>query len=118
MAYKTDQGLRLHQPPFNDYEALLADRSNYTATQQLGSAMREAGIRAFEFISARDLDRGINVALFSAEVILSTRPINPHPWLCETTAEKVSFYTDLHSDIYEFALEMFLVEGQFPEPAM
>lgn len=118
VAYKTDLGAKLHQPPFNDYEVQLTHRSNYTVSQQLGATMRTAGIQAFEFVSARDLDKGTNVALYSAEAIRSTRPMNPRSWLCETTAEKVSFYTDQHSDSYEFSLETYLVEGEFPQPAI
>jgi len=112
--YKTQRGLKLHKPPFDEHEDWLVHRSSYAATQQLGVQLREAGVEAVEFISARDGDRGINVALFSAQALVSTRPVNPQPWLCETTAQRVSFYADSHSDIHEFALADYLINGQFP----
>ncbi len=112
--YKSRRGLKLHQPPFSDYEEWLTHRSCYAATQQLGTQMREAGVDVVEFVSARDRERRINVALFSARALVSTRPISPQPWLCETTAQRVSFYADLRSEIYEFSLADFLIDGQFP----
>ena len=52
----TARGLRLQRPPFAQHQTLLAHRSEYTATQALGTLMREAGVEAFEFVSARDPD--------------------------------------------------------------
>jgi hypothetical protein len=69
----TARGLRLQRPPFAEYETLLVHRSEYTETQALGTLMREAGVEAFEFTSARDPDRGINLALFHAELTRDSR---------------------------------------------
>ncbi|MCF6237063.1 MAG: RES family NAD+ phosphorylase [Gammaproteobacteria bacterium] len=116
--YKTEQGAKLHEAPFNNYENLLTHRSNYLATQQLGAAMREANIHAFEFTSARAQNKGINIALFSAEALTSTRPVNPQLWLCETGAKQVSFYRNFHNKTYTFSLQNYLFKESFPEPAV
>ena len=52
----------------------LTDRRRYTATQALGTAMRELGIEAFEYRSARDPDGGIDVALFTPVALASRSP--------------------------------------------
>ena len=53
--------------PSTNSPTTLHDRRRYDATQALGSAMREAGIDAFEYVSARDPLQGVNVALFTPE---------------------------------------------------
>jgi hypothetical protein len=55
--YAAHRGLRLQEPPFSAYEAQLRDPGDYTHTQRLGTAMRERGIVAFEYVSARDQAR-------------------------------------------------------------
>ena len=116
--YKADQGVKLHEMPFNHYNKLLTHCSNYFATQQLGEAMRKAGIQAFEFTSARDQNRGINIAMFKKKTLTSTEPVNPHLWLCETTAQRVSFYTNSYQKAYTFSLKNYLSNDKFPEPAL
>ena len=118
-SYKTSLGLELQQSPFDEYEALLVHRNSYEASQRLGASMREAGIEAFQFVSARDRGRGINVALFSPAALVSNKPIDPQPWLCETTPVKVSFYgRGQAGERHEFAVEDFMVAGVLPEPAL
>ena len=60
--YRSERGLRLQQPPFADYEAILTHKSDYQETQVLGSALRAVGVEAFEYKSARDPAGGTNVA--------------------------------------------------------
>ncbi|MEK1905154.1 MAG: RES family NAD+ phosphorylase [Pseudomonas sp.] len=116
--YQVERGIRLHQPPFSAYREQLTDRSDYRATHQLGSAMREAGVEAFEYPSARCPQQGINVALYAPQALSERRPRNLTPWLCETTAGYVAFKRAQSTDTpRRFALELFLVEGQLPQPA-
>lgn len=115
--YQTDKGCKLQAPPFAAYSAELTHCSNYKATQELGSLMREVGIQAFEFISARDPGKGLNIALFTPEVFSCKKPISQESWLCELTGEYVRFHVVPGTEIYEFPLEAFQVEGKLPQPA-
>ena len=54
--------------------------------------LREAGIEAFEYLSARDPAQGINVALFHAGAFSGHQPLWQEAWLCQTRAHGVSFY--------------------------
>lgn len=64
-------GIRPQAPPFSDHEAALTDIADYRAPQELGSAMRSAGVQAFEYRSARCPERGCNVALFTPAAFTS-----------------------------------------------
>lgn len=116
--YACAHGIKLHQPPFDAWQDELTHRCSYTATQALGSAMREAGVEAFEFISARDPDAGLNVALFSPAALAGTRPDMSQNWLSETSADRVSFYCAEHVSVYSFNLSTFWVDGALPTPAV
>lgn len=113
---KTKQGLELHHTPFEKHQASLVNKSSYTATQKLGSNMRENGIEAFEYISARDINKGINVALFSHTVFKEKKASSIMNVLCSTQAGGVEFM-DEHSVVYNYDYRDFLDNGAFPKLA-
>jgi hypothetical protein len=116
--YRTQRGLRLQQPPCAERTPiLLTHPSDYGPTQQLGRALREAGIGAFEYLSARDGAGGINAALFEPNALLSRKPSFMQLWLCETRGETVRFSTTADAALHLFPREAFLVTGQLPRPA-
>jgi hypothetical protein len=113
----TTRGLKLQHAPFEEHAAALLDRRYYGVTQALGSAMRDAGIEAFEYRSARDPQQGLNVALFTPAALGASKPDILDEWLCQTTAERVSYYSRPGGGIREFPIDTFLVEGKLPLPA-
>lgn len=116
--YQTARGLCLQEPPFNVYLDALTHPRDYRATQQMGSAMRAAGVQAFEYRSARCRQQGINVALYTPEAFSERQPRRLTPWLCETTADYVAFKpVHMPEPPLRFAREDFLVEGRLPLPA-
>lgn len=116
--YQVERGIHLQLPPFAEHRARLTDRSDYRVTQQLGSDMREAGVEAFEFPSARCPLQGLNVALYAPSAFSERRPRNLTAWLCETTADYVAFKQAQMADTpRQFPLELFLVDGRLPQPA-
>lgn len=115
--YRTVRGLRLTDAPFTEYRKVLTDPVAYRPTQMLGGLLREAGIEAFEYTSARDLQGGVNVALFTPKALSSLRPTFQDGWLCELSATQVYFSSKYDQSSYTFPLETFLLSGRFPEPA-
>jgi hypothetical protein len=115
--YRTLHGIDLRQPPFTRHQKKLTDPADYSASQQLGAALRAAGIAAFEYQSARDPERGSNVALFTPGALAQSAPSSFEAWLCETSAEQVRFYARHGEGVHDFPLALFLVKGKLPQPA-
>lgn len=116
VGYSSAKAVALHQPPFNAYSAELTAKTNYQHSQQLGTAMRNAGVELFEYQSARDPNQGICVGLFSPKAFTSTKPDNTSPWLCELSADLVVFKQQGEAELYAYPLELFLLDGQLPWP--
>jgi hypothetical protein len=117
--YATARGLRLQEPPCDAYRAVLAHPSDYAATQALGAALRAEGVEAIEFVSAREPDGGVNVALFEPGALGSPAPLGGQAWLCETRADLVRFSTTerWEHSLRAFPIGQFLVDGRLPLPA-
>jgi hypothetical protein len=115
--FRGERGVRLQQPPCSAHEAALRHPADYAPTQRLGSTLRAAGIDAFEFVSARDRGRGLNVALFRPQALVSHKPLGLSRWLCETTPEQVTFAPEATPTLHRFSLDRFLVAGELPLPA-
>ncbi|MGB5832370.1 MAG: RES family NAD+ phosphorylase [Thiohalocapsa sp.] len=114
--WHTTHGVRLQTPPCDAHGHLLRHPADYGATQRLGRAMRDAGIGAFEYPSARDLAAGINIGLFDPDSLLSREPIKPRSWLCETRADGVDFAAAANRELQHFPLRNFLLDGRLPRP--
>jgi RES domain len=113
----TERGLRLQDPPFDAYAEALRSPTSYEATQALGHALREHGIEAFEYRSARDANGGLNVALFTPAALATRHPDRQVEWLCETRADLVRYYSHELRELRQFPRQQFLVDGVFPAPA-
>jgi len=117
VGYKTARGVRLHAPPFDAYRAELAHPARYQATQELGTAMRQAGVQAFEYASARDPQGGHCAGLFTLDAMAQKRPRDMSPWLCQAGADAVSFKQAGGQDVVAYPIASFLHEGRLPVPA-
>lgn len=117
----TRHGVDLTRPPFDAHARHLASPTDYVATQALGSAMREDGIALALFTSARDPERGTNVAVFSPCFGVDS----PHPdwqtWTCVTSDTLVELRRRNPlgpAPARSFPREGFLVDGRLPSPAV
>ena len=115
--YRTAKGVRLQMPPCDRHRVVLTDPARYDAAQATGIAMREAGVAAFEYESARDPGHGTNIGLFAPQALASTKPTSLENWLCETSDDHVRFLARDGNALHEFPLAMFLVDGILPAPA-
>lgn len=110
-------GVRLQEPPCRHHGALLRHPSDYRATQDLGSALRAAGVGGFEYCSARDPEAGPNIALFHPGALVSRAPLKQQTWLCETRAECVRFSYPAQGALHALPLGLFTIDGTLPRPA-
>ena len=112
--YQSQHGVCLHHPPFDHYRHEIANPTQYTQSQQLGSAMRASEVEAFEYSSARDPQQGICIGLFTARALKQKQPKNMSLWLCETAATEVLFKQLASNSITSFKIEAFQVNAQLP----
>jgi hypothetical protein len=115
---RTSRGVDLSRGPFERHRAVIASPSRYGATQELGREMREDGVHAFRYPSARDARGGTNLALFTP-AFAARRPAAPETWHCVATRERVEL---TKKDVFEkrslvYPREDFLVRGRLPSPA-
>jgi hypothetical protein len=119
-AVRSEKGIDLTAPPFKAYRAVLASPTSYAATQALGLAMREAGVEAFRYTSARDAAAGANLGVFSAAVFGRRQPRSLETWHCTATRARVEVARRdyFRHAVFGFSLEQFLVNERLPAPAL
>jgi len=115
--YRTPAGVALQGEAFAPFVDAIRDPADYRATQALGTAMRDAGVEAFEYPSARDPRHGLCVGLFIPGAFAERRPRETSQWLCEVDADQVAFKPVGHPEVVRFGIGAFLVEGWLPLPA-
>lgn len=115
--FKTNNGVRLHMTPFDTHREALTHKSDYTATQQLGAAMCDAGVDGFEYRSARDINQGICIGLFNPTPFVDRKVKEATEWFCEATIDMVAFKAKGEAQVYRFSIEQYLVDELFPVPA-
>lgn len=114
-SFRSDRGFDLSAAPFHRHEAVLRHKSEYRPCQALGSVLREKGVEAILYLSARAPGDALNVALFTPAALRSRKHRNPRHGLAETRRDGVSFR--FGSDVIEHPREAFLVAGELPSPA-
>ena len=118
----TGAGIDLTAPPFAEHRARISARGSYGASQQLGTEMREDGVEAFRYSSARDPAGGANVALFTPAAFAARRPRAPaETWHCTVTeAGDVEWVRQDAVAVRRLrhARAGFLVRGKLPAPAV
>lgn len=116
---RTRRGIDLTAEPFSAFRSRISSPTDYGATQELGSRMREAGAQAFRYVSARDREAGTNIGVFTQRAFASKRPGTMQNWYCLASRDGVDFSRkDFFSrDSFRFPRADFLVSGRLPSPA-
>jgi hypothetical protein len=117
--FRTSKGLDLTRAPFDARREEIASPTSYAASQALGSEMRESGVEAFRFPSARDSARGTNIGIFTPAAFGAARPRSFETWHCTASRERVEV---VRRDFFEeraftFPRGEFLVDDGLPAPA-
>lgn len=116
---QAERAVDLRAPPFDAYAPRLCSPTRYDDAQALGRELREAGVEACLFTSARAPGGGTNVALFEP-VFAQPRPHSQEGWVCFATPRRVELskrntFTPVR---HTFARELFEVDGVLPSPAV
>lgn len=118
----TDHGLRLTAMPFDNFTNIISSPISYNASQELGSHMRQHGVEAFCYYSARDPGKGVNIGLFSPKAFQrkSPSPNSMQTWRCVATKQEVEFVqvSVVQNARFNFPLATFLIDEVLPFPAI
>jgi len=120
---KSARSIDLTVPPFVTYEAKISSPTSYGTAQQLGREMREAGVELCKFTSARDKERGANVALFVPAFASPNVDQTAHEgWMSRSNRELVQVFRKNFArpanTVREYPRQYFEVDGVFPVPAL
>lgn len=118
VSVKSESGIFLDETPFTKYESILTSPTSYVDTQQLGFHMRQHGVEIFRYISARDKNKGKNIALFTPKAFHSNKPSKLTTWLCQTSIEEIGFFSKENNQRIMYMQNDFWVDGSFPSPAV
>lgn len=117
---QTQRGVDLIRPPFDAYRHLISSKTDYSAAQQLGTELRDAGVEVICFPSARHPEGGTNVGLLTP-AFSAKQPHRSTPcWVCHATKDRVDLKEKnvFQQRQHTFPRETFLVEGVLPSPAI
>jgi hypothetical protein len=114
---KSAKAIRLTHAPFVKYKTQISSPISYAVSQPLGSAMREEGIEAFTYHSARD-QIGINVALFTPKAFARKQPNEKsfQSWQCVVDHDVIEFVRSnaLLQESQIFYKKDFIINGKLP----
>jgi hypothetical protein len=91
---KTEKGVDLTKAPFREHQIKISSPASYEYSQPLGTEMRQSGVEAFLFMSARIQDFGKNVAAFTPEVFIKNNEqyiTNMQSWECWADNRSIEF---------------------------
>lgn len=116
---KTLQGVYLEKPLFNQYTTLISCKDSYQHSQALGSKLREAGVHAFTYHSARGAAEALNIGVFTPAAFAQKTPLmdSQQTWLCYTQQAQIEFTRTSLLDKPQslvFTQENFMVNDVFP----
>jgi hypothetical protein len=116
---RTPRGIDLGVGEFASWREAIASPTRYGATQELGTDMRTAGVEAARYPSARDVEGGFNVAVFSPRAFTGAKPRELQTWHCVAHRGRVEVAKRDHfgTERYAFDRAQFLVNGSLPWPA-
>lgn len=112
----TANGLQLQSQRGKQLQRRLRDPIDTSFSQDLGREMREAGIEAFEYHSARSQNDVVQFGALSCCVFRSA-PFDQVDFQVEATVNEVAFRCLDDNSVKHFKREQFLVNGVLPQPS-
>lgn len=92
ISYRTAQGLDLSRPPLNRDHAQWTRRDDYAPCQALVEQARSAEVEAIRYVSVRDREPGMNVALLVPTAFTQRAPKTRETWTSVLRPQEVLFY--------------------------
>lgn len=117
---RTRRGVDLTARAFAAHRRVLTSRVDYRATQLLGASLRKARVDVVLYESARDPDRGLNVAVFAPSAFERKTPEPPETWIMTAARESVEIVKKsfFERERIVFPRAVFLVGNRLPRPTV
>ncbi|MBW2462405.1 MAG: RES family NAD+ phosphorylase [Deltaproteobacteria bacterium] len=117
---RTQRGVDLGADAFRHWRRPLESRTDYRFTQELGSRMREEGVEAFIYRSARDPAADRNAGVLAPGAFGRSRPHGMETWHAFATRAGVEMRRKdfFRLEVLTFGRELFEVDGVLPAPAV
>jgi hypothetical protein len=117
---RTRRGVDLTASPFAAHESEISSKTRYQSSHSLGRAMRDAGVEAFRYRSARDAQGGVNLAVIQPRAFAEKKPHAFETWWCHVERDGVECMRKSHLDrsSVRFLRDEFLVRGKLPSPSV
>jgi hypothetical protein len=114
------RGADLSRPPFAAFRRRLSSPTDYAESQRLGAELRQDGVLACRYFSARDPAGGTNLAVLSPEAFARKSPSPDQKWFCTVSSGGVGWRKEdlLRRRTLVFPRQAFLVDGRLPRPAV
>jgi len=112
---ESSSGVDLTAPPFARFAKRISSKTSYKSSQPLGAALRAEGVVVALFESARDPERGANMALFSPA--FTKRGVHSlATWRCHASKAEVEFHAlgEVEPQAHRYGRELFTVGGKLP----
>ena len=117
---RTEGGIDLTSRAFNRFRSAISSPASYAASQMLGRDLRDSGVEAARYYSARDLQDGVNLVVLAGAAFGQARPREFQTWHAVATRTRVEFlrrdWTETRAHVYP--RDQFLVDGALPAPAL
>lgn len=121
-AVDSRSGVDLTVHPFDAFESRISSKIRYQDSQLLGREMRRDGVEVFRYRSARDLEGGSNLGIFTPKAFAQSKPSAFQTWICRADLKKVEFarknVSQFSVPTFCFRRSEFEVEGSLPMPAV
>ena len=116
---RSRRAVDLTRPPFAAQEARISNKTSYAESQPLGAAMRADGVEFCRYRSARDAQKGVNVAVFSPAAFAqkTVSDASRETWHCYATKTAIEFrgQSFIQTKQLRFARADFEVDGELPK---
>lgn len=93
-------------PQFSQGAALWTHLTDYGACQDLADVARQANIEVIRYLSVRDPQRGMNLALLTPAALVSKQPETSQTWRLFVGQRAVQAFREMPSAAIEFKIEV------------
>lgn len=100
-----------------EFQDKITNKADYNYSQSIGGVMREIGVLAFSYTSARDPNQGLNMGVFDINSIKGD-PFCELQWEIKQSVDNIVFYCKNEpTQSLQISINTFFLDGIIPSPS-